>query len=87
MSTFSGCGRWPRDLAPGLTSRSVLEKFATLQMVDVEIPTRDGRKLILRRTTQPEADLTLLLERLKWELPPQPPPRITVVSGRTGAAM
>ena len=80
-------GRRLRDLAPGLTSRSVLEKFSAIQMVDVEIPTSDGRKLILRRTTQPQADLKLLLERLKLELPPQPPPRITIAPGQPEASV
>jgi hypothetical protein len=32
-------------LAPGLTPRSVLEKFAAVQMIDVHLPTTDGRKL------------------------------------------
>jgi transposase len=66
-----------RDLAPGLTPRAVLEKFATMQMVDVHLPTTDGRVVILLRTTQPEKDVQILLRRLKLELPKQPPPRIT----------
>jgi transposase len=66
-----------RDLAPGLSARSVLEKFAALQMLDVHLPTTDGRTVILTRYTQPEDELRLLLERLKLELPTQPPPRIT----------
>jgi len=70
-------GHWLRTLAPGLTTRSALEKFAAVQMVDVHIPTSDGRTLILSRYTQPEPDLQLLLARLKLELPAQPPPRIT----------
>jgi hypothetical protein len=74
-------GQWLRTLAPGLTTRSVLEKFAAVQMVDVHIPTSDGRTLILSRYTQPEADLQLLLARLKLQLPAQPPPRITAASG------
>jgi hypothetical protein len=45
-----------RPLAPGLTPRAVLEKFATIQMLDVHFPTTDGRQLILSRYTQPEAD-------------------------------
>ena len=65
-----------RALAPGLTPRAVLEKFAALQMVDVHLPTTDGRQLILPRYTQPEKDLRLLLNKLKLKLPPQPPPRI-----------
>jgi transposase len=66
-----------RDLAPGLTARSVLEKFAAVQMIDVELPTTDGRKVIFSRYTQPEDELKLLLRRLKLELPEQAPPRIT----------
>jgi hypothetical protein len=42
-----------RTLAPGLTTRSVLEKFAALQMIDVHLPTADGRELILTRYTHP----------------------------------
>jgi hypothetical protein len=64
-------------LAPGLTPRSVLEKFATVQMLDVHIPTTDGRELVLTRYTQPEPDLTLLLDKLALDLPAQPPPKIT----------
>ena len=66
-----------RDLAPGLTPRSVLEKFATIQMLDVHLPTTDERKVILSRYTHPETDVQLLLQRLKLELPAQPPPKIT----------
>jgi len=53
------------------------EKFAAMQMVDVHIPTTDGRELNLTRYTQPEPELRLLLERLKLTLPDQPPPKIT----------
>jgi len=66
-----------RDLAPGLTSRAVLEKFATIQMLDVHLPATDHRTVILRRYTQPETDVRLLLQGLKLELPPQPPPKTT----------
>jgi transposase len=66
-----------RDLAPGLTPRAVLEKFSAMQMIDVHLPTSDGRTIILSRYTQPEADLQLLLKELKLELPDQPPPKIT----------
>src|SRR6202035_1666984 len=64
-------------LAPGLTPRSVLEKFAAMQMIDVHIPTTDGRELLLTRYTEPEPDLSLLLTKLKLDLPAQPPPKIT----------
>ena len=66
-----------RTHASGLTARSVLEKFAAVQMLDVHIPTTDGRELVLTRYTEPERELKLLLERLNLELPAQPPPRIT----------
>ena len=65
-----------RVLAPGLTSRAVIEKMSAIQMVDVCLPTTDGRLLILPRYTQPEKDHQLLLQRLHLVLPPQPPPRI-----------
>ena len=63
--------------APGLTPTAVLEKLGTIQMIDVWIPTRDGRWLILPRYTQPAKDLRLLLEQIQLQLPSQPPPRIT----------
>jgi transposase len=66
-----------RPLAPGLTPRSLLEKFATIQMLDVHFPTTDGRELVFCRYTQPEQDHKMLLAQLGWELPPQSPPRIT----------
>ena len=67
-----------RSCAPGLTPRAVLEKFATMQMVDVHLPTTDGRQLVLPRYTQPDPDHQLLFQQLKLRLPAQPPPRICV---------
>jgi hypothetical protein len=64
-------------LAPGLTPRSVLEKFSAVQMIDVHVPTTDGRELMLTRYTQPEPELSLLLDKLKLDLPAQQPPKIT----------
>ena len=55
--------------APGLTPRAILEKFKTMQMIDVHLPTTDGRNLILPRYTQPEKDLQLLLHQLNLTLP------------------
>ena len=46
-------------------------------MIDVEIPTTDGRLITLTRYTEPEPELRLLLDRLRLELPAQPPPQIT----------
>jgi transposase len=66
-----------RSLAPGLTPRSVMEKFSAVQMIDVHLPTTDGRKVILTRYTQPEAELQILLQHLRLSLPNQPPPRVT----------
>lgn len=63
--------------APGLTPRAVLEKFATIQMLDAHFPTTDDRWLIFARYTQPEKDHRLLLAKLGLQLPPQRPPRIT----------
>jgi len=63
-------------LAPGLTARSALEKFAAVQMIDVHLPTTDGSELVMTRYTQPEPELQLLIQQLRLSLPPQPPPRI-----------
>ena len=62
--------------APGLTPTAVLEKLAEIQMIDVWIPTVDQRWLILPRYTQPAPDTKLLIEKLKLQLPSQPPPRL-----------
>ena len=67
-------------LAPGLTPRSVIEKFAAVQMIDVHVPTTDGRELMLTRYTQPEPELCLLLDKLKLDLPAQPPPKISAAA-------
>jgi hypothetical protein len=50
-----------RPLAPGLMPRAVLDKFATIKMLEVRFPTTDGRTLILSRYTHPEPDHKLLL--------------------------
>ena len=66
-----------RRVAGGLTARAVLDKFAAIQMLDVQFPTTDGRTLILSRYTEPTIDHKLLLEQLNLTLPQQPPPRIS----------
>ncbi len=66
-----------RAVAGGLMPRVVFEKFATLQMLDVSVPTTDGRELLLVRRTEPNRDVALLLHQLDLELPPQPPPKIS----------
>jgi len=65
-----------RALAPGLTPRAVMEKRSSLQMVDVRVPTTDGRLLILPRYTQPEKEHLMLLPQLRLQLPAQPAPKI-----------
>jgi hypothetical protein len=69
-----------RPLAPGLTPRAALENLAAIQMVDVHLPTTDGRHLILSRYTQPEPEQNILLDQLRLGLPPQPPPRISATA-------
>ena len=69
--------QYTKALAPGLTPRAVIEKMASIQRIDVHLPTTDGRQVILSRYTEPEKDHQLLLQRLKFELPAQPKPRIT----------
>jgi transposase len=71
-----------KALAGGLMPRVVLEKLATLQLLDVRVPTTDGRELLLVRRTEPDRDVALLLARLQLTLPPQPPPRITAPQAR-----
>lgn len=65
-----------KPLAHGLTTRSVFEKMSSIQMVDVHIPTTDGKLIVLSRYTQPENDCQLLLHQMKLSLPAQPPPKI-----------
>ena len=66
-----------RGLAHGITPAEVIAKFKTMQMVDVHVPTTDGRELILSRYTQPEPDHRMLLDLLQLQLPAQPPPKIS----------
>jgi hypothetical protein len=76
-----------RTLAPGLTTRSVLEKFVAVQMIDVHLPTTDGREILLTRTTQPKLELRLLLDKLKLELPAQPPPKISAAHATSATTL
>ena len=60
-----------------------------MQMVDIHLPTMDGRRLILSRYTQPDQDQKLLLHRLDLNLPKQSSPRIatiTLTSSRENAS-
>ena len=73
-----------KALAKGLTPKAVPGSspgVAAIQMIDVELPTTDGRTIVLSRHTEPENDHLLLLQRLKLELPAQPPPKIMAPTG------
>jgi transposase len=65
-------------LAPGLTTKAVLDTLAPMQMLDVTFPTTDGRRLVMPRYTQPTPEQKLLLHQLHLTLPDQPPPRIQI---------
>jgi transposase len=65
-----------RSCADGLTAQDVLDKLGSIMMIDVCIPTADGRILEMRRYSQPEVEHKIILDKLKMNLPKQPPPRI-----------
>ena len=69
-----------RRHAGGLTVRAIWDKLSTIEMIDVELPTRNGQEIILSRYTEPEGDVTLLLKRMGLQLPGQSPPRIRAAS-------
>jgi hypothetical protein len=60
-------------------ARNACRQNPAVQMIDVHLPTTDGRELLLTRYTEPEPELSLLLNSLKLELPAQPPPKITAI--------
>ncbi len=61
-----------RPQAPGPTPRAIVGKFAAIQMVDLHVPTADGRRLVLARHTQPSRNHESLPRRLDLTLPRQP---------------
>jgi len=65
-----------RGCADGLTAQDVLDKLGSIMMIDVRIPTTDGRMLEMRRYSQPEPEHQIILDKLKMDLPKQPPPKI-----------
>jgi transposase len=65
-----------RNIAAGLTPQAIIRKFCSIQMIDVHLPTTDGRHIVMSRYTQPDPEVALLLAQLKLHLPPQPPPKI-----------
>lgn len=72
--------------APGLTPRQALDSLRCIRMVDVHLPTTDGRELIMPRFTEPDAAQRIVLQKLGWSLPPQPPPRIRSADLRSASA-
>ena len=62
--------------ATGLTSQAVLETLSRIQLLNVSIPTQDGRTLRMQRYTEAEVEHKLILEKLRMTLPPQSPPKI-----------
>lgn len=69
-----------RDQTPGLTPRQIIANLKTIKMVDVVIPTSDGRVVTLPRYIEPREEVALLLNRLGFTLPGQPPPKISEAS-------
>jgi len=65
-----------RAPAPGLTPKTVLEKLAAIQMIDVEVPATDSRTIVQSRHAEPETADLPLFQRLKLDLPAAPPPKI-----------
>ena len=65
-----------RRCADGLTAQDVLDKLGSIMMIDVHIPTADGRMLQMRRYSQPEPEHQIILDKLRMDLPKQPPPKI-----------
>jgi transposase len=63
--------------AGGLTSAAIIEKFQSVQMIDIHLPTTDGRRIVMNRHTEPEPDIQLLQSKLDLILPPQPPPQVS----------
>ncbi|MEI7900494.1 MAG: IS1634 family transposase, partial [bacterium] len=64
------------NIAAGLTPGAIINKLCSIQMIDVHLPTTDGRHIVLSRYTQPDHDVAVVLAQLKLQLPPQPPPKI-----------
>ncbi len=72
-----------RGQATGLISEAILEKMSNIQMIDVHLPTTDGRRIVMSRYTQTEKDVSLLLAQWGLSLPEQLPPKI-YASGQIG---
>lgn len=63
--------------AGGLSPRAINEAFGEIQMVEVHLPTTDGRHLVLQRYTPPRKEHELLLHQLGMTVPTQGSPRLS----------
>jgi transposase len=62
--------------ATSLTPAQVLHSLKQILLVEVWFDLRKGGRICLPRITQPEKEQLLILHRLGWSLPEQPPPKI-----------
>jgi hypothetical protein len=65
-----------RGCAGDTTKLDVREKFGEVVMIDVRIPTNDGRSLEMRWGRQYEREHRIILDMLKMDLPKQPQPKV-----------
>lgn len=65
-----------KGAAPGLSPWQVLDQFKRIVQVEVWFKLKAGGAICLPRVTQPEAAQAMLLHRMEWSLPEQPPPRV-----------
>jgi hypothetical protein len=77
LGAFGCPDREIQNIGAVLLLRADRREGAGQQMIDVHLPTTDGRELVLTRYTEPEPELNLLLKNLKLDLPAQPRPKIT----------
>jgi len=47
-----------------------------MYVIDVHLPTTDGKHIVPGRHTEPEPDVALLLAQLQLALSPQSPPKL-----------
>lgn len=70
---------WPLDCG-SLPRSQIIDRFKTIKVVDVILPTPDNRTVILPRHIEPPPDTAHLLAQLVLTLPSQPPPKGSAAS-------
>ncbi len=65
-----------KRVAGAMTPAEIISKMASIQMIDVHLPTTDGRQITMSRHTHPNKETALVLAGLALTLPEQPPPKI-----------